>query len=57
MYSMEARVIKVSEAKNEPPSVLHVGPDKDILKPGLSNSVLIGHGKVPTMYMLLTMHF
>ena len=47
MYSMEAAVIKVAEAKNYPPSVLQVGPDKNVMTLGLPNSILIGPGQVP----------
>ena len=52
-YQMAATVVKAAETKNDLPTINQVGPDKDIGQLGLSNSVLIGQGNVPTMYLLL----
>ena len=52
-YQMAAIVVKMAESKDDPPTINQVGPDKDICQLGLSNSVLIGQGNVPTMHLLL----
>ena len=46
-------VVKVSEGKNTPPSINQVGPDPDILKLGLPNTLRVGLGNVPNMFLLL----
>ena len=53
MYQMGATIVKVAENERNPPTILHVGPDEDIKKLGLPNTVLIEPGKVPHMYLLL----
>ena len=50
---MSAQVVKMTGNKDDTPVILQVGPDKDILKLGLPNTLRIGPGKVPTMYLLL----
>ena len=52
MFSMKVTVIKVIEGEKDP-VISKVGPDQDILKLGLPNTVQIGPGTVPEMFMLL----
>ena len=53
MYSMNVTIVKPSGHEDNLPNILHVGPDKDILKLELPNTVEIGPGIVPDMFMIL----
>ena len=53
MYQMGATVVKVGNNEKNPPTILHAGPDNDIKKLGLPNTVHIEPGKVPHMFLLL----
>ena len=53
MYQMSAVVIKVVGGKDDPPSILQVGPDQDIMGLGLPDTAMVGRGTVPTMFLLL----
>ena len=53
MYQMGATIVKMAENGKNPPTILHAGPDDDIKKLGLPNTVQIKPGKVPHMYLLL----
>ena len=53
MYQMEATVVKVPANEKNPPSINHLGPDNDIKKLGLPNTVQIKSGNVPHMFLLL----
>ena len=53
MYQMNATIVKVADNENNPPTINHVGPDDEIKKLGLPNTVHIEPGKVPHMFLLL----
>ena len=53
MYQMCATIVKVADDEKNPPSILQVGPDEDIKKLELPDTIQIDAGKVPHMYLLL----
>ena len=53
MYQLRATVVKTPENKDDPPIISQVGPDLDIMKLGLPNTLQIGPGQVPHMFLLL----
>ena len=50
---MTTRIVSVSNNNNDSPTIHQVGPDPDILKLELPNTVEIAAGVVPDMYLLL----
>ena len=53
MFQMSATIVLASVNEEDIPSIVQVGPDPDIKEIGLSNTTLIGVGKVPHMFLLL----
>ena len=52
MYQMNTTIVKMSDNDNLP-TINQVGPDDDIKKLGLPNTVQIKPGKVPHKFLLL----
>ena len=53
MYQMSATIVKVVGGEGDPPVILQVGPDKDIMDLGLPDTAMVVHGTVPTMFLML----
>ena len=53
MFQMTTRIVSVSDNNNDSPTIHQVGPDPDILKLELPNTVEIAARVVPDMYLLL----
>jgi hypothetical protein len=50
---MDATIVKVVGGKDDSPVILQVGPDLNIMNLGLPDTAMVGHGTVPTMFLLL----
>ena len=53
MYQIDATIVKVVGGKDDSPVILQVGPDLNIMNLGLPDTAMVGHGTVPTMFLLL----